>query len=237
MIISYDTTYMKDPELLVGTFDFYKVISVTDIGAFLECGSAKDLFVPLKEQAQKMKVGESYIVYIYLDERTGRIAGSSKIDKFIDKAKLGLDVNTEVNLLIYDQTSLGYKAIVNNRVGGLIYKTQVFQPLKFGQKLKGYVQKVRLDGKIDLLLQKSGIEDTDKTSKRILDYIKSSGGKANLTDKTPPEVIYKLFGISKKKFKIACGALYKQKLITMDDKGMNYVNKHNQASPRPSRHT
>jgi uncharacterized protein len=211
---------MKDPQLAAGTFDFYKVISQTAIGAFLECGSKKDLFVPIKEQGQKMEVGKSYIVYIYCDERTGRLVGSSKIDKFIDKAKMSIEVNTEVDLLIYHHTPMGYKAIVNNRVGGLLYKTQVFQPLKYGQKLKGYVQKVRDDGKLDLSLQKSGYQDIDSVSQKIIDHIKASKGKSNLTDKTPPETIYNLFGISKKKFKMACGALYKKRLITMDDKGM-----------------
>jgi uncharacterized protein len=212
---------MKNPDLLVGTFDLYKVIQTTDIGAFLASGSDKDLFVPIMEQAQKMKVGGTYVVHIYYDKKKDRIAGSSKIDRYIDKAKLKIDVGTEVDLIIYDQTEMGYKAIVNNRVGGLLYKNQTFQSLKYAQKLKGFVQKVREDGKLDLTLQKSGRIDRDKISQKILDYIKKSGGNCNLTDKTPPETIYKIFGISKKKFKIACGALYKQRLITITDKGIS----------------
>ena len=210
----------EDPEVLIGTFHLFKVVSIVEFGAFVDCGFSKNLLVPLKEQRQKMYKGESFIVYTYQDERTGRLTGSTKIDKYIDEGQLHAAEYDEVDLLIYDETDIGFKAIINNTAGGLLYKEEVFQPLKYGQHIKGFVKKIREDGKIDLILQKPGHENIDDVSQKILKHLESNSGFSAISDKTPPEEIYRLFQISKKKFKIACGHLYKQRLITIEDKGM-----------------
>ncbi len=210
-----DPDLIEDPAGLVGMFDLFKVVSVTDFGAFLDWGFPKDLFVPWVEQHRKMKEGESYIVYIYQDEKE-RFAGSSKLDKFLSAAAVDVKDGSTVDLLICDETPLGYKAVVNNAYWGLLYKQEVFQPLQYGQRLEGFVKKVRQDGKIDLCLQKPGYAPVGSLSERILAHLKASGGSSALTDKTPPEEIYRLFAVSKKKFKMAVGLLYKERAIVIE---------------------
>jgi predicted RNA-binding protein (virulence factor B family) len=210
-------------EELDGVFDVFKVASVVQTGAFLDCGLVKDLFVPTHEQKLKMVRGNSYVVHIFRDEETGRLTGSSKIDKFIDQARLCVQENDAVDLIIYDHTDMGYKAIINNTNGGLLYKDEVFEPLHYAQSIKGFVKKIREDGKIDLCLQKPGYQKMDELSEKILNYLKSAGPKSKLSDKTPAEEIHSLFGISKKKFKMACGLLYKQRLINIDNEGITLL--------------
>ena len=206
----------KAPDSFVGGFYLFEVVSVTEFGAFLGWGFPKDLFVPWVEQKRQMKVGESYIVYVYRDEKTGRLAGSSKINKFLNARPVDLCENQTVDLLICHQTDMGYNAIVNNAFWGLLYKTEVFQILNYGQTIKGFVRKVRQDGKIDLCLQLPGYHTVGGLSGMILDHLKARGGASALTDKTPPEEIYKLFGVSKKKFKMAVGLLFKERRILIE---------------------
>ncbi len=214
-----DPDSIADPAALVGMFDHFKVVSVTDFGAFLDWGFSKDLFVPWVEQQRKMREGESYIVYIYCDDK-GRFAGSSKLEKHLVDVPVDIRIGDTVDLLICEATPLGYKAIVNNAYRGLLYKQEVFQPLKYGQRTSGLVTKIREDGKIDLALQKTGYQPVSDLSKKILDHLQASGGSSPLTDKTPPEEIYRLFGISKKKFKMAIGLLYKERQITIEPLGI-----------------
>ncbi|MBF0122265.1 MAG: GntR family transcriptional regulator [Candidatus Omnitrophica bacterium] len=206
----------RTPESFVGLFNLFEVVSVTEFGAFLSWGFAKDLFVPWAEQKRQMKVGESYIVYVYQDEKTGRLAGSSKINKFLNARPVDLCENQTVDLLICHQTDMGINAIVNNAFWGLLYKTEVFQTLSYGQKIKGFVKKVREDGKIDLCLQRPGYHAVGGLSGMILEHLKAQGGTSSLTDKTPPEKIYQLFGVSKKKFKMAVGLLFKERQILIE---------------------
>ncbi len=214
---------IEDPAQLVGMFDMFKVVSVTEFGAFLDWGFPKDLFVPWVEQARRMKEGESYIVYIYADEKTGRLAGSSKFEKFLGSSPIDVNDGDTVDLLICDETPLGYKAIVNNAWWGLVYAQEVFQPLSYGQRCEGFVKKVREDAKIDLCLQKPGYAPVESLSQKILAHLKASGGSNSLTDKTPPEEIYRLFGVSKKKFKMAIGLLYKERVIAMESRGISLL--------------
>ncbi len=211
---------VEDPAELVGMFDFFKVVSITDFGAFLDWGFAKDLFVPWVEQQRRMKEGESYIVYIYCDE-AGRFAASARLDKCMGNAAVDVHDGDTVDLLICDPTPLGYKAIVNNAYWGLLYKPEIFQPLTYGQRIQGFVKKVREDGKIDLCLQKPGYAAVDALSDKIVAFLKKSGGSMELTDKTPPEEIYRLFGVSKKKFKMAIGLLYKERQIAIEHGGIS----------------
>jgi predicted RNA-binding protein (virulence factor B family) len=215
---------VEDPAELVGMCDIFKVVSATEFGAFLDWGFPKDLFVPWVEQHRRMKEGESYIVHIYRD-KADRFAASSKLDKFLAEASADVKDGDIVDLLICDETPLGYKAVVNNAYWGLLYKQEVFQPLRYGQRLEGFVKKVRADGKIDLCLQKPGYEPVGSLSQKILAHLKASGGSSPLTDKTPPEEIYQLFGVSKKKFKMAVGLLYKERAIAIEKSGIKLVQK------------
>jgi predicted RNA-binding protein (virulence factor B family) len=207
------------PVAMVGEFACLRVASATRIGAFLDWGLPKDLFVPFREQKVEMHEGQSYVVRIYLDEASGRIAASSKLDKFLDRAPANYKPSEKVQLLICDKTDLGYKAIVNGRHWGIIFYNEVFQPLERGQRIDGFIKQVRPDGKIDLCLHKPGFEKVTDLTDVILNHIKAQGGFMPVTDKSPPEEIYRLFGVSKKTYKQAIGALYKKRLITFEDSG------------------
>ena len=189
------------PLAMVGECAFLKVISVEAVGAFLDWGLAKDLLVPFSQQKQKMIKGRSYCVFVYLDEQTNRIAASAKLDKFVDKQPPDYFSGQKVDLFIINETDIGYNTIINNMHRGLLYKSDVFQRLKSGQKINGYIQKVREDNKIDLSLHKPGPEKVDTLAENILDQLEKQGGFLAVTDKTAPGVIYQLFGVSKKTFK------------------------------------
>jgi predicted RNA-binding protein (virulence factor B family) len=210
----------RKPYATVGRFAVLRVAANTASGAFLDWGLQKDLLVPKKEQHAGMKEGGSYVVFVFLDETTNRITASAKLDKFFSKQPPDYAEGEEVDLIIYDKTDMGYKAVVNNTHGGMIYKNEVFQTLHIGRQLKGYIKKIRADGKIDLSLQPSGYEKVDAVSRSILRAIKEHGGRIAVTDNSPPEAIYSLFGVSKKTFKKAIGALYKKRLISINANGI-----------------
>lgn len=213
----------ETPLAKVGEFAFLKVVSTSRFGAFLDWGLAKDLLVPFREQKAKMADGGTYLVYVYLDLQTNRIAASAKIDKFLDNTPSDYEPGDEVDLLIAEETELGYKTIVNSEHWGMLYKNQVFRPLFIGQKTKGYIGKVRDDDKIDLLPEKPGYEKVDAISQKILDELKQNRGFMAVSDTTSPEMINALFGISKKNFKKAIGSLYKKRLIIFDSDGIRLV--------------
>ena len=203
----------QTPLAMVGEFACLKAVSSTRVGAFLDWGLLKDLLVPFKEQKYRMRTGQSYVVYVYLDETTDRVVASSKLSKFLDSEPAGYVEGEKVNLMIFEKTDLGYKVIINNAHAGIIYENEVFQPVHIGQQLTGFINKIRSDGKIDIALQKTGYEHIDPIAQMILDYLKEHNGEMHLTDKSPAEEIYTAFGISKKNFKKALGALYKEKII------------------------
>jgi len=211
------------PYAVIGDFAMLKVIAVEKVGAFLDWGLTKDLLVPFKEQQVKMEKGQNCLVYIYLDDNTKRIVASSKIDKFLDNTPPEYEQGQEVELIIAYKTDLGYKAIINGEHSGMLYNNQIFTTLHTGQKLKGYISKVREDDKIDLLLEKPGYQKLDDLSQKILNILKENGGKMTVSDKTPPEEISKIFGISKKNFKKAIGVLYRERLIVIENEGIRYV--------------
>lgn len=213
----------EEPLAQVGDFAYLRVSSVNAIGAFLDWGLLKDLLVPFREQKMKMQEGNSYIVYVYLDEDTRRIVASAKINRFLDKEEPELEPNQLVDLLIYQKTELGFKAIINNRYQGLLYDNEVFQPLTTGQRTIGYVKQIRDDFKIDLVLQKPGFEVVEDIAETILNRITEAGGFMAVTDKSPAELIYDTFGISKKTYKKAIGDLYKRRLITLEKEGIRQV--------------
>lgn len=205
------------PLIQVGQFAYIRVAWVNEYGAFLEWGLMKDLFVPFREQKQKMQMGEKYIVYAYLDEESYRIVASAKIERFLSKEKAPYAEGDEIDALIWQKTDLGFKVIVNNEYGGLLYDSEIFTPLHTGMRVKAYIKQVREDGKIDLVLQKGGFEKIDDFSEMLLQYIKDEGGRIMLNDKSPAEEIYAAFGVSKKTFKKSVGDLYKRHLIVLAD--------------------
>lgn len=213
----------EKPKLMLGEIAMLKVVSITHAGAFLDWGLSKDIFVPFREQKQKMEVDKWYIVALYIDHESNRLAASAKIEKFIDNTPPDYSVGEEVDLLIYNQTDLGFNAIVNNAHWGVIYQNEIFRHLSRGKQLKGYIKRVREDEKIDIILQRPGYQNIDSTSKAILDKLEKNNGFMPLSDKSQPDEIYSLLGISKKVFKKAIGSLYKSKLITLEDKGIRLV--------------
>jgi len=213
----------EKPLIKIGEFAMLKVVAVTPMGAFLDWGLPKDLFVPFREQKLKMEEGRWYIVTMYLDLETKRLVASAKIEKFLDNLLPDYEDGQEVDLMILGETDLGFNAIVNNNHTGVIYKNEVFQPLRKGQRIKGYIKKIREDEKIDLLLQKPGFQKVDDITLKILDVLKEHGGFLAITDKSDPDNIYNLFGVSKKTFKKAIGGLFKLRIINIDDNGIRLL--------------
>ncbi len=215
----------EKPFAMVDEFALLRVKSVNSIGAFLDWGLMKDLLVPFREQTVKMEEGRSYLVYIYLDYETKRIVASAKLDQFLDIKPVSFEKGDMVDLIIYNQTEIGYKAIINGTWWGILYKNEVFQPLEKGQRIKGYINKVREDDKIDLILQKPHYSKVIDISTTIINKLKANDGFLKITDKSSPEVIYEMFGISKKAYKMAIGSLYKSKIVNLEAEGIRLIKK------------
>jgi len=213
----------EKPHAMVGDFAFLKVVEVNEIGAFLDLGLTKDVLVPFREQKQPMEANRWYVVKLYLDDISKRIAASTKLDSFLDNIPPDYKIEQEVDLLVCKETSLGYKAIVNGSHWGLIYKNEIFTPLRIGQSLKGFIKSIREDEKIDISLQKAGFEKIADVSERIMDCLRKAGGFIEVTDKSSPEAIQGLFGISKKTYKSAIGTLYRRRLVELEDKGIRLI--------------
>ncbi len=208
------------PHAVVNEFGFMRVNQVNDVGAFMDWGIEKDLFVPYREQRMKMQEGRSYVVYLYFDISTGRVAASNRLNRFLDNEQLTVQEGDEVALLVYERTDLGYKVIVNHLHTGVIYANDVVRPLNVGEKHTGYIRKVREDNKLDISLQPIGYAAVEPNSQLILDRLKASGGFLPYTDRTDPEVIRAKLGMSKKLFKKAIGSLFKDRRITIADDGI-----------------
>ena len=215
----------EEPYACVEEFALLEVKSATKIGAFLDWGLPKDLLVPFSEQETRMEEGFSYVVYIYLDDKTGRIVGTSRLGRFLDEEPATYNIGEEVEILIYNQNEIGYQAIVNGMHRGMIYKNQAFTPIKRGAILTAYVKQIREDGKIDLNLEKLGHSKIDGMSKKIFDKLELEKGFLPVNDKSSPDDISKLLGISKKNFKKSIGSLYKQGLITIEKDGIRRTEK------------
>lgn len=207
----------------VGDFVMLEVLEVNEIGAFLNWGLKKDLLVPFKEQKVKMTPRSWHIVYVYIDEKSNRIAASAKIDKFLSNDVPEYKPGEEVELFICQSTPMGFKAIINGKHWGMLYESEVFQPLSKGEYIKGYINKVREDGKIDLRLYRDGVKKSEITQSLILEYLKQKDGFISITDKSPSEDIYETFGISKKNFKMSIGILYKERKISLEENGIRLI--------------
>ena len=208
------------PYVQVGQFACLEVSWVNEYGAFLNWGLMKDLFVPFREQKMKMQVGRKYVIHAHLDEESYRIVASAKVERYLSKDKPEYAAGDEVNILIWQKTDLGFKAIIDNKYSGLLYENEIFTSLETGMEMKAFVKQVREDGKVDLILQKPGFEKIDDFAKTLLDYIREQGGRISLNDKSPAEDIYDTFGVSKKTFKKGVGDLYKKRLISLHEDGI-----------------
>jgi predicted RNA-binding protein (virulence factor B family) len=205
----------------IGQVAWLKVVDVTNVGAFVDWGLPKDLFVPFAEQQFPLKKGSHCLIRVYVDNE-GRLAGSTRLDHWIKESSPDLKPGQKVSLIVADKTELGFKAVVNHECWGLLYSNELYRRIRKGQELDGFVQRVRDDGKIDLTLTQPGFsaDKIDDVAEKILTALRKSDGFLALTDKSPPQEIYAVFGVSKKVFKQALGALYKQRRISLDKDGI-----------------
>ena len=216
----------QTPLVQVGEFAFLEVNWVNKYGAFLNWGLMKDLFVPFREQKMRMIQGKSYIVYCYQDKESYRLMASAKVNKFLSNEMPPYQEGQEVDILIWQKTDLGFKAIVENKFAALLYNSEIFQPLHTGMRLKAFVKQVREDGKIDLILQQTGPRKVDDFAETLLKYIRDHNGFTSFNDKSDAEEIYETFGVSKKTFKKAVGELYKMRLIILQPDGIRLKDEH-----------
>ena len=210
----------------VDDFAYLTVVDSSEDGAYLDLGIGKDIYVPVREQKRTMHKGEGYVVYIYLDESNQRLLASSRLDRFIDEEQFDFDEGDEVSLLICDKTDLGFNAIINNINIGLLYHNELFANLQPGDQRKGWIKKIRIEGKIDLSLQPLGYSHILDTKDVILKELRENGGVILLGDKSTPDEIYDYFQISKSAFKKAIGGLYKERVITIGDHEIKIVVDH-----------
>ncbi len=213
------------PLAQVGEFAYLEVVAVNPTGAFLNWGLPKDLLVPFREQKADMGEGRKYVVYIYYDELSKRIAATAKVEKYLNLEPAEYTEGEAVSLLIFQKTDIGYKAIINQKQIGVVHTSDIFMNLNIGMEMVGYIKKVKDDGKIDLLLQKPGYGAIDELAQQLLDKLKAKNGYLPLTDKSPSEIIYHLLGMSKKTFKKAVGSLYKSRIITLEAEGIRLISK------------
>ncbi|HSI70529.1 MAG TPA: S1-like domain-containing RNA-binding protein [Gillisia sp.] len=212
-----------DPYVKLDEFAYLKCVEVSDIGAFLDWGLEKHLFVPYREMASKMRKDSWYLVFCYLDEETGRLVASSKTNAFLDNREITVEPFEEVDLIVANPTDLGVNVIVNEIHQGLIFKDDLFQDLQVGDRLKGWVKKTRPDGKIDVTLQRPGYRSIEPNAQDILNELSLKNGFLPLTDKSSPDEIQKKLQMSKKSFKKAIGTLYKQRQIDIKEDGIYLI--------------
>lgn len=212
------------PHAMPGEFAKLKCVDITGVGAFMDWGLAKDLLVPFGEQKQRMVVGKSYLVHVLFDNISERIVGSTRIARGLDKVPAKYQAGEEVDLIIFEKSDLGYKAIINNTHSGLVFHDQVFQELQIGEKMKGYIVGVREDGKVDLTLHPPRKERVGSLEETILTELNARGGFWPIGDHSTAEEIHDELGVSKRTFKQAVGALLKKRQITIEKgKGIRVI--------------
>ena len=215
----------ETPLCKVGDFAYLEVSWVNEYGAFLNWGLMKDLFCPFREQKKRMEKGQGYIVHGGIDEDSYRMVASAKVEHYLSREMPPYAHGDKVSLLVWQKTELGFKVIIDNEFAGLVYADQVFRPLTTGDRLNGYVDRVRPDGKIDVTIQPTGRRNTEEFSEVLLQYLKDNNGHCDLGDKSPAELISDRFKVSKKTFKKAVGDLYKRRLIELSDNGLTLLQK------------
>jgi uncharacterized protein len=209
-----------EPYIFLNEFSLLRVNYVNQVGAFMDWGMEKDILVPFKEQARPMEKGKRYLVYLYMDEKTNRLVASSKLNQFLKNDEITVEVGEEVDLIVSHITDLGINVIINEKHKGLLYKNEVYDDLRTGDRIVGFIKNIRPDGKIDVSTHRLGVENIEPSSQVILDELKASKGFLRLNDDSHPEDIKTVLKMSKKTFKKAIGSLYKQKLIEIKDDGI-----------------
>lgn len=212
------------PYILLNEFALLRVNYVNKVGAFMDWGLEKDILVPYKEQARPMEKGKRYLVYLYMDEKTNRLVASSKTNQFLNNDEITVEKGEEVDLIVSHITDLGINVIINEKHKGLLYKDEVYdESIRTGDRMRGYIKNIRPDHKIDVSLQQQGYANIEPNAERILDELRASRGFLRLNDNSHPEDIKTVLKMSKKTFKKAIGALYKEKLIEIKEDGIYLV--------------
>lgn len=214
---------LKSPKVMPGQFGRLKCVDITGVGAFLDWGLPKDLLVPFREQKIRMDIGKHYLVYVLIDEQSGRLIATTRIARHMDQTPHHFQLEQQVDLIIFGKTDLGYKAIIEGTHSGLIFANDVFQELRQGEALKGYIAAIRPDGKISLSLHPAGRAKVDGLEGQIIAELESRGGFWSLGDHSPAEEIHDELGVSKRTFKQATGALLKKRRITIDTDGIRLL--------------
>ncbi len=212
-----------EPDIMLGEFRLLQVAEVNEFGAFMEWGLEKHLLVPFREQRVKMKEGQWYVVHCYLDERSGRLVASNKLDKFLSNENLDLKEWEQVDLVVTRQTDLGWEVIVNERHKGLVYFNEVFKPINIGDIIPGCIKTIRKDNKLDISLQPLGAKVLEPAANKIFEVLKAKGGFLAVHDKSAPEEIRDIFQMSKKTFKKGLGTLYKDRKIKIESDGITLI--------------
>jgi predicted RNA-binding protein (virulence factor B family) len=215
----------QKPLAEVGEFALLRVIDTTAHGAFLDWGLDKDLFAPLAEQESRLSKGDSAVVAVCLDEHTQRVMASTRLAQFFDTDLSELEVQAPVELLVYRRTEIGTMVIVDERYSGLVYKSDTFAELNVGDRIRGYVQRLRDDGKVDVSLRAPGAAGRDSDTQTLLRALEQSGGQLPLGDASPPEEISRRLGMSKKAFKRAAGILYRQRLVRLTPQAITAIDR------------
>jgi uncharacterized protein len=213
----------QEPKGVVGDIVKLKAVTVTNQGAFLDWGLMKDIFVPKSKQLSGMREGAEYLVKIYLDEQTGRVAATEKIEPFLSNEDLAVKEKDLVDLTVYRRTDIGYLVIINNRHTGVLHFNEIYQNIGVGDKLKGYIKTIRPENKIDVVVGKPGYNRVEDEVTKIIRLLQENSGYLPYHDKSDPEEIYSFFGMSKKAFKMATGSLYKQQKISFTKTGIKLV--------------
>ncbi|ATL46001.1 RNA-binding protein [Chitinophaga caeni] len=216
------TATTQKPKGIVGDIVNLKAVSTTPQGAFLDWGLMKDIFVPLSQQVHKMIPGQEYLVKIYLDERTGRVAATEKLERFLSNDELSVNILDPVKVTIYRRTDLGFVVIINNKHTGILHKNEIFRPVDTGETYDGYIKNIKRD-KIDVVLGKPGYDKVEDEVDKVLRLLNENDGYLPYHDKSDPEEIYDFFGMSKKTFKMITGNLYKQKKIIFTQTGIKLI--------------
>ena len=210
-----------EPYILLNEFALLRVNYINQVGAFMDWGMEKDILVPFKEQARPMEKGKRYLVYLYMDEKTNRLVASSKTNQFLSNENLTVNKFEKVDLIVSHITEVGINVIINEQHKGLLYKDEVYDDaIRTGDRMRGYIKNIRPDNKIDVSLQKLGYENVEPNAEKILDELRASRGFLRLNDDSHPEDIKTVLKMSKKTFKKAIGALYKEKRIDIKEDGI-----------------
>ncbi len=213
----------QKPIAIAGDIALLTVVSINNQGAFLDWGLMKDVFLPLSQQTTRIAVGGEYLIKLYIDERTGRVAATQRVERYLSNDELTVKEKQEVDLLVYQKTDIGYKVIINNQHLGVLHYNEVFRELEYGAKEKGYVKTIREDNKIDISLGEAGYKKVETEAEKILRLLAENDGYLPYHDKSEPAAIYDFFGISKKVFKMTVGTLYKQRKVELTQTGIKLI--------------